>query len=100
MSHEHDEQSRALEPLGRRGDGELPAMPAEVRFDHTMRDETYAGISTRPVDEEQAKILTRGVDDADVDIRPDGMVYMGAHRVRQRLNEAFRPGGWSVRRLT
>lgn len=106
MSHEHD-TSRALQPLPRRGhedDGPMDRQGAvgvvTQPFDYTPLDSTYAGLSTKPVTDAQAEILGRGVAPEEVDIRPDGMVYMGAHRVRQRLNEAFRPGGWGLRQLT
>jgi hypothetical protein len=68
--------------------------------DLTMDDHVYAGMSERPVDERQAEILTRGVGDDDIDVRPDGAIYMSHARLRMRLNEAFRPGGWALRQLT
>ncbi len=40
--------------------------------------------------------------DDEVDIKPDsfGAVYLSHSGYRRRLNEAFRPGGWALRRLT
>jgi len=66
------------------------------------RDDTYPGISEKPVSEDQAKALCDPVTDDEVDIKPDGFgaVYLGHHGYRRRLNKAFRPGGWALRRLT
>jgi hypothetical protein len=86
------------ETLARRGDvaGELPM----ERIDLTLDPATYVGMSIEPFTEAQATILTRPLAVEDVDIRPDGQVYMGHAKLRQRLNEAFRPGGWALRRLS
>jgi hypothetical protein len=87
-----------VEALARRGDGELPQPTQEI--DLTLHPDTYAGMSTIPFTDEQAKILNRDLTADDVDIRPDGQVYMSHAKLRKRLNEAFRPGGWALRRLS
>lgn len=68
--------------------------------DLSMNDSTYVDMSQRPVTPEQADILNRDLPDEDIDIRPDGAIFMSHARLRRRLNEAFRPGGWALRRLT
>src|SRR3990172_13139379 len=66
------------------------------------RNETYVGISARPVTEEQAHALCEPLTDDEVDIKPDsfGAVYLSHSGYRRRLNKAFRPGGWALRRLS
>jgi len=87
------------EALARRGAGEIAPEP-ERHLDLTLDPATYVGMSEVPFTEEQAAVLIRPLAEADVDIRPDGQVYMGHAKLRQRLNEAFRPGGWAIRQLS
>jgi hypothetical protein len=63
-------------------------------------DHVYQGISMQPVTPEQAAALLREVQPEEVEIRPDGAVYLSHAKYRERLNEAFRPGGWGMRQLT
>jgi hypothetical protein len=70
------------------------------KVDLSLDPSTYVGMSEAPVDEAQATILSRPLEPGDVDVRPDGQVYMSHAKLRQRLNEAFRPGGWAIRRLS
>lgn len=96
------EAPREREALARREDvtpaGEFREPP--VRVDVSLEPATYVGMSEAPVTEEQAAILGRALTPEDIDLRPDGQVYMGHAKLRQRLNEAFRPGGWAIRRLS
>lgn len=74
----------------------IVAAPVDISMDAA----TYVGMSERPVSPEQASILNRELPDEDIDIRPDGAIFMSHARLRRRLNEAFRPGGWALRKLT
>jgi hypothetical protein len=56
----------------------------------------YAGASTLRITEDQRAILWEPLTDADVEIRPDGLLYFPEVRYRRRLNKAFGPGGWSI----
>lgn len=71
-----------------------------LRDDNPLRDEVYAGISTQPITKEQYAILCADVSDEEIEVRPDGAVYMSHGKYRQRLNDAFLPRGWAMRRLT
>lgn len=68
----------------------LPAVPQEVKRD------PYHGASSRPATKEQADILMAPVDKADVEIRPDGIIYLPEIKYRRTLNRAFGPMGWSL----
>lgn len=70
--------------------------------DQLVKDkiDLFAGISAAPVTENQWEILKRQVDDDDVEIRPDGLIYMPEIKYRRVLNETFRPGGWSLMPLS
>lgn len=57
---------------------------------------SFYGASCKPVTEGQHKILARPVDVADVEVKPDGIVYLPEIKYRRRMNEAFGPMGWSL----
>lgn len=56
----------------------------------------YAGAATKRVSQEQSEILMAPVDRADVEIRPDGIVYLPEIKYRRTLNRAFGPMGWAL----
>jgi hypothetical protein len=58
--------------------------------------EKYSGASTLQITDEEMKILQEPVNQLDVDIRPDGLIYLPQVFVRDRLNKAFKPGGWAL----
>ncbi|KAL5606526.1 hypothetical protein BROUX41_002929 [Berkeleyomyces rouxiae] len=58
---------------------------------------SYYGLATSAFPKETAAILTRTVDPKlDVEMKPDGIIYMPEVRYRKILNEAFGPGGWGL----
>lgn len=77
-----------------RGQGEI--------VDIGLQDSIYAGASVKPVTEEQQTALLKAPDDDEIEIKPDtfGAVFMSHGGYRKRLNAAFRPGGWALRRLS
>ena len=48
------------------------------------------------VTDEQAEILTAPVPDDEIDIRPDGFIYVSHEYCRRRLNQTFKPLGWTM----
>ena len=54
----------------------------------------FDGIAKEPFPEAAAKILMAGVEADDVEIKPDGIVYLPEIKYRRVLNHAFGPGGW------
>jgi hypothetical protein len=99
-------------PVGSRQDLKYEPLPPAggVRSDATdepdveqwARNETYTGLSERPVSAEQAKALLEPVRDDELLIKPDqfGAVYLSHPGYRRRLNAAFKPAGWGLRRLS
>lgn len=59
----------------------------------------YHGLAARPFSGKQAEVLMKAVATEDLDILPTGEVYLTQVKYRQRLNEAFGPGGWALRPL-
>lgn len=67
-----------------------------------LMPEVYAGISGTPVNDAQSEILTAPVSYEQVEIKPDraGSVYLSHAHYRRRLNMAFKPAGWALRRIS
>lgn len=57
---------------------------------------SYAGLGTSPVSAAQFQILTQPVAAKDVEIKPDGILYLPEIQYRRRLHEAFGPMGWGI----
>ena len=76
-------------------DGQAPALDAAGL---PMIDwaNSFHGISSQPVTDEQFKALMTPVDQKDIEIKPDGVIYLPEIKYRRRLNEAFGPMGWGM----
>ncbi|TBU33049.1 mitochondrial genome maintenance MGM101-domain-containing protein [Dichomitus squalens] len=57
---------------------------------------SYFGLSTQPFPKEAAETLLAPVDPMDVEIKPDGLIYLPEIKYRRVLNRAFGPGGWGL----
>lgn len=57
---------------------------------------SYHGLSAQPFSAEAAAILLQPVNPEDVEIKPDGIVYLPEIKYRRILNRAFGPGGWGL----
>ncbi|PAV21034.1 mitochondrial genome maintenance MGM101 [Pyrrhoderma noxium] len=57
---------------------------------------SYFGLSSEPFSKEISTILQAPVESADVEITPDGLVYLPEIKYRRILNKAFGPGGWGL----
>ncbi|RCI17125.1 hypothetical protein L249_2598 [Ophiocordyceps polyrhachis-furcata BCC 54312] len=72
-------------------DSPSPASKGEVDWSKSFR-----GVSTRPVSEEQFQVLMKPVAESDIEVKPDGVIYLPEIKYRRRLNEAFGPMGWGL----
>jgi len=57
---------------------------------------SYHGLSTQPFPQEAADILQAAIDPLDIEMKPDGMIYLPEIKYRRILNKAFGPGGWGL----
>lgn len=57
---------------------------------------SFSGLGTSPFSKEVASILTAETNPDDVEITPDGLLYLPEIRYRRILNKAFGPGGWGL----
>ncbi|EFW13553.1 hypothetical protein D8B26_004193 [Coccidioides posadasii str. Silveira] len=63
---------------------------------HVDWTRSYHGLSAEPFSKEAANILLQALDPSDVEIKPDGIVYLPEIKYRRILNKAFGPGGWGL----
>lgn len=85
-----DELLREIEAEGvMTADAALVAPPA-------VQANPYVGIAAAPFSPEAAEILMGGVAEEDIEIRPDGLIYLPEIKYRRILNRAFGPGAWSL----
>ncbi|KAG8956734.1 hypothetical protein FRC04_000212 [Tulasnella sp. 424] len=57
---------------------------------------SFHGLSTEPFSPEIAEILQAPVDPMDIEMKPDGLIYLPEIKYRRILNKAFGPGGWGL----
>ena len=58
--------------------------------------ESYHGIGTSAFPQEVANILLAPIDPDDIEVKPDGIIYLPEIKYRRILNKAFGPGGWGL----
>ncbi|CDO73819.1 hypothetical protein BN946_scf185015.g148 [Trametes cinnabarina] len=63
---------------------------------HPDWSRSYFGLSTQPFPKDVAEVLMTPVDPLDVEIKPDGLIYLPEIKYRRVLNKAFGPGGWGL----
>ncbi|KOS13263.1 mitochondrial genome maintenance protein [Malassezia pachydermatis] len=56
----------------------------------------FDGIGMKPFPSQVARILSEPISKDDVEIKPDGLLYLPEIKYRRILNKAFGPGGWGL----
>ena len=57
---------------------------------------SFHGLSAQPFSKEAADILRAPIPADDVEVKPDGIIYLPEIKYRRILNKAFGPGGWGL----
>jgi hypothetical protein len=57
---------------------------------------SFHGLSAEPFSNEIADVLQTPLKDDDIEIKPDGIIYLPEIKYRRVLNKAFGPGGWGL----
>ncbi|KAG2054921.1 mitochondrial genome maintenance MGM101 [Suillus hirtellus] len=70
--------------------------PAASDIGSTDWSTSYHGLSTQAFSKDIANILLAPVDDMDIEMKPDGLIYLPEIKYRRVLNKAFGPGGWGL----
>ncbi|KAF8505863.1 mitochondrial genome maintenance MGM101-domain-containing protein [Russula emetica] len=73
-----------------------PLFDAPTTGSTTDWSRSYHGLSTQPFPPEVADILLAPIDALDIEMKPDGMIYLPEIKYRRILNKAFGPGGWGL----
>lgn len=68
----------------------------KIEFPTPVLEDPYYGISDKPFSPEICNILMEPIDPNDVEIKPDGIIYLPEIKYRRVLNRAFGPGGWCL----
>lgn len=71
---------------------ELESAPEE-KIDWTR---SFHGLSAAPFPKEAADVLLAPTEPDEVEIKPDGILYLPEIKYRRILNRAFGPGGWGL----
>ncbi|KAI7874563.1 mitochondrial genome maintenance MGM101 [Lichtheimia hyalospora FSU 10163] len=85
-------------------DNNVGPFPASDSFDQPFQEASSAqdwsrsfhGLSTQPFSREIANVLQEPIAPDDVEITPDGLLYLPEIKYRRILNRAFGPGGWGL----
>jgi Mitochondrial genome maintenance MGM101 len=70
-----------------------PSAPTDGPVDWSR---SFHGLSSTAFDPAARAILLAPVNEADVEIKPDGIVYLPEIKYRRILNRAFGPGAWGL----
>ncbi|KAJ3411388.1 hypothetical protein HDV05_002313 [Chytridiales sp. JEL 0842] len=57
---------------------------------------SYRGASVEPFSKEVREVLLAEIPAKDIEVKPDGMIYLPEIKYRRILNRAFGPGAWSL----
>jgi len=57
---------------------------------------SFHGLSTQPFSKEAADVLLQAIPPEDVEVKPDGIIYLPEIKYRRLLNKAFGPGAWGL----
>jgi hypothetical protein len=57
---------------------------------------SFSGLSVQPFSKEAADVLMAPINKEDVEIKPDGIIYLPEIKYRRILNRAFGPGAWGL----
>ena len=57
---------------------------------------SFHGLSSEPFAKEVTDVLLAPIVEGDVEVKPDGILYLPEIKYRRILNIAFGPGGWGL----
>jgi hypothetical protein len=57
---------------------------------------SFHGLSEQPFSKEAAEVLQQPIPPEDIEVKPDGIMYLPEIKYRRILNKAFGPGGWGL----
>jgi hypothetical protein len=91
----HNHLSSASSPARSNELDETPVKETTITEGRSI-DDPYFGISTSTFPQRILSVLLHPVNEQDVEIKPDGLIYLPEIKYRRILNQAFGPGGWAL----
>ncbi|KAI9296197.1 mitochondrial genome maintenance MGM101 [Neoconidiobolus thromboides FSU 785] len=90
LSYKNNDDTTSIEP-------EVIAFPNSKSFSSESGwNNSFEGVGSKPFDKEISDILLSPIDTKDIEIKPDGLLYLPEIKYRRILNRAFGPGGWGL----
>ncbi|KAJ2764572.1 hypothetical protein IWQ57_005118, partial [Coemansia nantahalensis] len=93
------EATAAAPDVPQGANGDLAAQlfnPAEGYLQGSPWSTSFQGVSTEPFEQRICDILMAPITESEVEIKPDGLLYLPEIKYRRILNRAFGPGGWGL----
>ena len=90
---ESDPPREPLRDVTQTGLSDMPNSPSGEQVDWTT---SFQGLSSEAFSKETADILLQPLNSDDIEIKPDGIVFLPEIKYRRILNRAFGPGGWGL----
>ncbi|KEF59758.1 uncharacterized protein A1O9_04606 [Exophiala aquamarina CBS 119918] len=90
-SRTKDSAASSSQPLA-----DQPLKLQEEDPSHVDWTRSFHGLSVEPFSKDAADVLLAPLDSEDVEIKPDGIIYLPEIKYRRILNKAFGPGGWGL----
>lgn len=75
---------------------DAPAAPNTSTENQIDWSGSFHGLGSQPFAKEVADILLAPLASEDIEIKPDGLLYLPEIKYRRILNKAFGPGGWGL----
>ena len=72
------------------------ALASNEKSDTVDWSTSFQGVGVAPFSAEASQILMADISQQDIEIKPDGIVYLPEIKYRRILNRAFGPGGWGM----
>ncbi|KAI9223374.1 mitochondrial genome maintenance MGM101-domain-containing protein [Blastocladiella britannica] len=73
-----------------------PLVASESQTFHRDGPDAFVGMATEAFPDPVVDILLADINPDDVEIKPDGLLYLPEIKYRRILNRAFKPGGWAL----
>lgn len=88
-------QPEPLRDISTSGLSDAPSVlpPREEQVDWTT---SFHGLSTEAFSQEAQDTLLQPLNVDDIEVKPDGILYLPEIKYRRILNKAFGPGGWGL----
>ena len=87
----------------------IPSSPTQTPFPLSYAESTstadswlssFTGIGSLSLTNDQVAILSDRIDSNDIEVKPDGLLYLPEIKYRRILNKAFKPGGKCVSKIS